>query len=98
MFEGLFKQASESAALYVSDAKFMERVVKLPGSQPLEVLESVKKALVDDKPKDFEQCVHWARLHWQEQYHNQIRQLLYNFPADQETSTGASSLFVSSSA
>ena len=34
-------------------------------------------------------CVKWARLHWQEQYSNQIRQLLFNFPQDQVTSSGA---------
>lgn len=33
-------------------------------------------------------CVKWARLHWQDQYSNQIRQLLFNFPPDQLTSSG----------
>lgn len=88
MFEGLFRQSAESAALYLMDPKFMERTLKLAGSQPLETLESVKRALVDERPTDFQQCVNWARLHWQEQYHNQIKQLLFNFPADQLTSSG----------
>jgi len=56
--------------------------------QPLEVLESVKTALVDEKPHTFADCVAWARCHWQEQYSNQIRQLLFNFPPDQVTSSG----------
>ena len=88
MFEGLFRQSSESAAQYLVDPKFMERTLKLAGSQPLETLESVKRCLVDERPMNFEQCVHWARLHWQEQYHNQIKQLLFNFPPDQLTSSG----------
>ena len=88
MFEGLFRQAAESAAFYLADPKFMERTLKLAGSQPLETLEAVNRALVDERPTDFEHCVHWARLHWQEQYHNQIKQLLFNFPPEQETSTG----------
>lgn len=88
MFEGLFRQAAENAAVYISDPKFIERTMKLAGSQPLEVLESVKRALVDERPIGFEQCVEWARLHWQEQYHNQIKQLLFNFPPDQLTSSG----------
>ena len=91
MFEGLFKQAAENAAQYVLDPRFTERALKLAGSQPLEVLESVKRALVDERPRDFAACVAWARLHWQEQYHNQIKQLLFNFPTDQLTSSGASS-------
>jgi len=88
MFEGVFRQSAESAALYLMDPKFTERTMKLPGSQPLETLEAVKRALVDERPADFQQCVSWARLHWQEQYHNQIKQLLFNFPADQLTSSG----------
>lgn len=44
--------------------------------------------LIDEKPKDFFDCVKWARFYWQEAYSNQIRQLLYNFPPDQTTSSG----------
>lgn len=49
----------------------------------LEVLESIKRVLVDERPFTFEDCISWACLHWEEQYHNQISQLLYNFPPDQ---------------
>lgn len=87
-FEGLFRQAAENAAQYISDSQFVERTLKLPGVQPLEVLESVKIALVDERPKSFADCIAWARCHWQEQYSNQIRQLLFNFPPDQVTSNG----------
>lgn len=87
-FEGLFRQAAENAAQYISDPQFIERTLKLPGTQPLEVLESVKTAIVDERPKTFADCVAWARCHWQEQYSNQIRQLLFNFPPDQVTSSG----------
>ena len=88
MFEELFRQSAKSAAHYLVDPKFMDRTLKLAGSQPLETLESVKKALVDERPADFPACVKFARLHWQEQYHNQIAQLLFNFPPEQLTSTG----------
>ena len=88
MFEGLFRQSAESAAQYLADPKFMERTLKLAGSQPLETLESAKRGLVDERPINFEQCVHWARHHWQEQYHNQIKHLLFNFPPEQLTSSG----------
>ncbi|XP_014229516.1 ubiquitin-like modifier-activating enzyme 1 [Trichogramma pretiosum] len=87
-FEGLFKQGAENAALYICDPHFVERTLKLPGVQPLEVLESVKRALVDERPKNFNDCVVWARNHWQDQFNNQIRQLLFNFPPDQVTSSG----------
>ncbi|KAJ8301710.1 hypothetical protein KUTeg_020697, partial [Tegillarca granosa] len=59
--------------------------------QPIEVetLETVKKALIDDKPADFQACVEFARNLWQENYNNTIRQLLFNFPPDQVTTSGA---------
>lgn len=88
-FEGLFKQAAENAYLYITDTTFMDRTMKLAGNQPLEVLEAVKRVLVDERPYSFKDCITWARLHWEEQYHNQITQLLFNFPPDQVTSSGA---------
>ena len=94
MFEGLFRQSAESAAQYIIDPRFMERTMKLSAPQPLETLEAVKRALVDERPKDFEECVHWARHHWQEQYHNQIKQLLFNFPPEQMTSSGTFQDFI----
>ncbi|XP_071520465.1 ubiquitin-like modifier-activating enzyme 1 isoform X2 [Panulirus ornatus] len=88
MFEGEFRQAAENAAQYLQDPKFMERALKLPGSQPIETLDSVKRALVDDRPQSFDNCILWARKHFAEQFHNQIVQLLHNFPKDQTTSSG----------
>ncbi|XP_076839659.1 ubiquitin-like modifier-activating enzyme 1 isoform X2 [Brachyhypopomus gauderio] len=88
-FEGLFKQPIENAMQYLTDPKFMERTLKLPGAQPLEVLEAVYKSLVTESPRSWEDCVTWARNHWQCQYSNNIRQLLHNFPPDQLTSSGA---------
>uniref|UniRef100_A0A7N8Y8K2 E1 ubiquitin-activating enzyme n=1 Tax=Mastacembelus armatus TaxID=205130 RepID=A0A7N8Y8K2_9TELE len=63
--------------------KFMERTLKLPGAQPVEVLEAVYKSIVTDCPRSWADCVTWARNHWQCQYSNNIRQLLHNFPPDQ---------------
>ncbi|KAK9881581.1 hypothetical protein WA026_016454 [Henosepilachna vigintioctopunctata] len=88
MFEGLFRQSAENASQYLTDSDFVERTLKLPGVQPIEILDSVKTALIDERPKSIEDCVAWARHHWQEQYCNQIKQLLFNFPPDQLTSTG----------
>ena len=41
-FEGVFRQAAENASQYISDPGFIERIIKLPGIQPLDILESVK--------------------------------------------------------
>ena len=72
----------------MQDPKFIDRTLKLQGSQPLEILESVKLALITDRPNDFFDCVKWARNHFEELYSNQIKQLLFNFPPDQLTSSG----------
>ncbi|XP_077464525.1 ubiquitin-like modifier-activating enzyme 1 [Stigmatopora argus] len=88
-FEGLFKQPQTNSMQYLSDPKFMERTLKLPGDQPADLLEGVYKSLVTDCPHSFADCVTWARNHWQCQYSNNIRQLLHNFPPDQLTSSGA---------
>ncbi|XP_062579325.1 ubiquitin-like modifier-activating enzyme 1 isoform X2 [Saccostrea cucullata] len=88
-FEGLFVQPIEGALQYAQDPKFMERTAKLPGTQPLETLDSIKKALVTERPSNFQDCVTFARNLFQENYNNNIRQLLFNFPPDQVTSSGA---------
>lgn len=88
-FEGVFTNPAAAALEFIKNPDaYVERVMKLQGSQPLEELSQVFNALVNDRPKSFEDCVRWARLHWQENYHNSIEQLLYNFPRDQLTSSG----------
>jgi len=89
LFEGEFTQNPLQAADYLASPQFVEKTMKLPGAQPLETLNVVKKLLVDERPLTLEDCVAWARLCWQELFHNQVAQLLYNFPPDQVTSTGA---------
>lgn len=88
-FEGLFKIGPDSVLQYLTDPNFMDRTLKMAGNQPVEMLEIVKRFLVVERPNGFDDCVRWARLHWQEQYDNQIRQLLYNFPPDRTTTSGA---------
>jgi len=87
-FEGTFTQSPLEALKYLSESDFLEKTMKLQGTQPVETVEKVKKVLVDDLPKNFEDCVSWARHLFQDLFHNQIAQLLHNFPADQTTSSG----------
>merc|ERR1719339_171429 len=89
MFEGQFTQAPLTASQYVEEPQFKEKTLALPGAQPLDTLQTVLKLIVKEKPDNFNDCVAWARLTWQELFHNQIAQLLHNFPPDQVTSTGS---------
>uniref|UniRef100_A0A9L0K750 Ubiquitin-like modifier-activating enzyme 1 n=1 Tax=Equus asinus TaxID=9793 RepID=A0A9L0K750_EQUAS len=79
-FDGLFKQPAEN---------FLERILWLADSQPLEVLEAVQCSLVLQRPQTWADCVIWACHHWHTQYSNNIQQLLHNFPPNQLTSSGA---------
>ncbi|XP_064632231.1 ubiquitin-like modifier-activating enzyme 1 isoform X2 [Lineus longissimus] len=88
MFEGLFSQQAENAHQYLNDPKFMDRTMKMQEEQAYDVIKSVKKCLCDDRPKSFQDCVTWARLLWEENFVNTIKQLLFNFPADSKTSSG----------
>jgi len=88
-FEGTFTNPAEDANQYITDSKFMERTLKLNGSEPMQTLEAVYNTLVRSKPTNFNDCVQWARLRFEELYSSTIKQLLHNFPADQTTSSGA---------
>lgn len=89
LFEMEFRNNPENAAQYLGDAKFIEKTLKMPGSQPAQTLDSVRRALIGDRPKDFQECVAWARVKFEENFRNQILQLLHNFPPEQTTSSGA---------
>merc|ERR1719423_330994 len=89
LFEGQFTQAPLTAAQYIEDANFKDKTMTLPGAQPVETMETVKRLLVTERPNEFKDCVAWARLSWQDLFHNQISQLLHNFPPDQVTSSGS---------
>lgn len=44
--------------------------------------------LISERPNNYDDCIAWARLTFQDLFHNQIKQLLHNFPPNQLTSTG----------
>uniref|UniRef100_A0A1I8GM96 E1 ubiquitin-activating enzyme n=1 Tax=Macrostomum lignano TaxID=282301 RepID=A0A1I8GM96_9PLAT len=87
--EGVFCQQSQTLHQFLHDPTFMERTLALPGNQGIETLEAIKTNLLDKRPKDFADCIAWARMQFEEIFNNQIRQLLFNFPPTQVTSSGA---------
>lgn len=85
LFEGLFNQQAENVNQYLSNSNFLESLSKQPAGTRLEILQSIKSCLVDERAVTFEQCIHWARLRFEEYFNNNIQQLLYNFPPDMLT-------------
>lgn len=52
---------------------------ELPRWEGLVVPEQVRRSL-QERPRDWGDCVRWARRHWQLRYHNSIAQLLHDVP------------------
>ncbi|XP_074770259.1 ubiquitin-like modifier-activating enzyme 7 isoform X3 [Athene noctua] len=83
-FEGLFQLPAEHINRFMEDPGFLEQ---LPAKKALEVVEQVRGSLWE-WPRDWQDCVRWARRHWQSRYHNAIAQLLHTLPPDHEASPG----------
>merc|ERR1719502_1452703 len=86
-FEGFFKQSAEDVNSYLSQPDFLPALERQPGVRK-PTLDGIRSNLVSEKPISLEQCVVWARLRFEELFHNSIAQLLYNFPLDMTTSGG----------
>jgi len=88
-FEGLFKNTADSCNQYITDPSFDKYLEGLKGSEPMNTMQTIQDYLVQNKPKNFDDCIKFARMRFQQLYHNNVKQLLYNFPADQTTDSGA---------
>lgn len=86
-FEGLFTKSAENCYKYLTDSKFLEKQ-KTVGSM-MGLLNGLKKDLIDERPNSMDDCIRWARFLFEENFHNTIAQLLFNFPPSQTTSSGA---------
>jgi len=87
LFEGFFSQGANDVNSYLSQADFLASLERQPGVRRT-TLELIRGNLCE-KPISVEECVVWARLRFEELFHNSIAQLLFNFPLDMTTSSGA---------
>jgi len=87
-FEGAFKQSVDDVNIYLGKGS-AGNDANTSSTAKLDALQRLKTALVDARPLAFEDCIRWARLQFQECFHDSIAQLLHNFPVDQLTSAGA---------
>jgi ubiquitin-activating enzyme E1 len=86
-FEGEFAMLPAAINAYISDPAFLDKLALQPGQQ-IETLQRLLAALVKEKPTTVEDCVKWARLRFAAAYHDDMLQLLHNFPADKVNSDG----------
>lgn len=89
-FAGLFTIPAQQAEEFLRDPKaFAERVSKShSGYDRNEIIDNVNRVLGDKRPKTFDDCIQWSRVLFQQQFHNMIAQLLYNFPKDHVNTKG----------
>jgi ubiquitin-activating enzyme E1 len=83
----LFVKPAQSVNAYLSEPNYLESTLKYSGQQK-EQIEQIISFLVTNKPLTFEECIIWARLQFERDYNNDIRQLLFSLPKDAVTSTG----------
>lgn len=89
-FEGLFEKSPSEANTYIQDPeKYVAAVKGSADAAAREQLEKVVEVLVTDRCKTFDDCIAWARHKFQDYFHNKIAQLIFTFPENASTSTGA---------
>ncbi|WWD17448.1 hypothetical protein CI109_101889 [Kwoniella shandongensis] len=86
-FDALFVNPPTTVNLYLSQPNFVETTLKSSG-QHHDQLKQIEKYLVKERPRSFEECIQWARLQYEQDYVNEIKQLLFNLPKDQVNSNG----------
>lgn len=84
-FDEAFVKPAENVNLYLGTPNFVE-AAKSSGMQPSQLVQI--RTNLENKPLTFEQCIEWARLKFQDEYHNEIKQLLHSLPRDMITKEG----------
>eukprot|EP00762_Andalucia_godoyi_P003411 ANDGO_06581.mRNA.1 Ubiquitin-activating enzyme E1 1 len=90
LFEGLWVSRSRDANSFLDAASrdaFLDTLRQNPSVRK-PTLESVLQ-VIRERPKTIADCVAWARNEFERLFANDMKQLLFNFPIDQITSTGA---------
>lgn len=87
LFQGYFAESPENVNMYLTQPNFVEQTLKQAGDVK-GVLESISDSL-SNRPYNFEDCIKWARMEFEKKFNYDIQQLLYNFPKDAKTSSGA---------
>ncbi|GAW18652.1 hypothetical protein ANO14919_081330 [Xylariales sp. No.14919] len=88
LFETSFVKSAETVNLYLTQPNYLETTLRQGGSEK-PTLEMIRDYLVTDKPLSFEDCIIWGRMLFESKYNHAIQQLLYNFPKDAVSSSGA---------
>ncbi|OMO82888.1 Ubiquitin/SUMO-activating enzyme E1 [Corchorus capsularis] len=89
-FEGLLEKTPAEVNAYLSNpAEYKAAQRNAADAQARDNLERVLECLDKEKCETFQDCITWARLRFEDYFVNRVKQLIYTFPEDAATSTGA---------
>ncbi|XP_031123482.1 ubiquitin-activating enzyme E1 1-like isoform X1 [Ipomoea triloba] len=89
-FEGLLeKTPSEVNAYLSSPGEYTSAQINAGDAQARDKLEHVLECIDRDRCETFRDAVAWARLKFEDYFANRIKQLIFTFPEDAITSSGA---------
>ncbi|KAL4450533.1 hypothetical protein ABPG77_000889, partial [Micractinium sp. CCAP 211/92] len=89
-FEGLLEKTPAEANSFLADPeKYISSAKSSSDAAARGQLEKVVEVLVTERCGSFEECIAWARRKFQQQFYDRIAQLVFTFPEDAKTSTGA---------
>ncbi|EOY34575.1 Ubiquitin-activating enzyme 1 isoform 1 [Theobroma cacao] len=89
-FEGLLEKTPAEVNAYLSNpVEYAASMRDAGDAQAKDNLERILECLDREKCETFQDCVAWARLRFEDYFVNRVKQLIYTFPEDAATSTGA---------
>ena len=88
IFGGLFTRNPSVVNQYVHDRGYVKKMFKADPGSLITNLEIVKKMMIDEKPQNFDDCIKWARLQFEDLFNFQLRDLIQQYPEDSKDSNG----------
>nr|XP_023929383.1 ubiquitin-activating enzyme E1 1 isoform X1 [Quercus suber] len=89
-FEGLLEKTPAEVNAYLSNpSEYSTAMMNAGDAQARDNLERVLECLDKERCEIFQDCITWARLKFEDYFVNRVKQLIYTFPEDAATSTGA---------
>ncbi|CAN8256966.1 unnamed protein product [Cochlearia groenlandica] len=89
-FEGLLEKTPAEVNAYLSSpVEYTNSMISAGDAQARDTLERIVECLDKEKCETFQDCLTWARLRFEDYFVNRVNQLIYTFPEDAATSTGA---------
>ncbi|XVF20358.1 hypothetical protein REPUB_Repub11eG0191300 [Reevesia pubescens] len=89
-FEGLLEKTPAEVNAYLSNpVEYASSMRNAADAQAKDNLERILECFDREKCETFQDCITWARLRFEDYFANRVKQLIFTFPEDAATSTGA---------